>query len=135
MDRLFLDANVLFTAAHNPDGKAAALFDALELGRWELVASAFAAGEARRNIAAKYPQHSARLETLLARLTEVPQPATTQSTISLPEKDRPIYLAARACGATHLLTGDTRHFGPFMNRPRVTGGMFVQTVGEYLASR
>ena len=34
MHRLFLDANVLFTAAHNPEGKAALLFDALDLKRW-----------------------------------------------------------------------------------------------------
>jgi predicted nucleic acid-binding protein len=131
--RLFLDANLLFTAAHNPDGKAAALFDAGALKRWELVSSAFAVAEARRNISAKYPQCMPRLESLLSRLTEVPQPATTRVSIQLPEKDLPIYLAALASRATHLLTGDTRHFGPHMNQPRATGGMVIQTVAEYLA--
>ena len=134
MDRLFLDANVLFTAAHSPDGKAALLFDALELKRWQLVASAFAIAEARRNVAAKYPARSARLESLIAQLTEVGQPTAVGIGIRLPEKDQPIYLAALACRATHLLTGDLRHFGPHMNQPQATGGLIIQTVGEYLAA-
>jgi hypothetical protein len=131
--RLFLDANLLFTAAHNPEGKAALLFVARELGRWEPVSSAFAIAEARRNISAKYPHCVARFESLLAQLVEVPQPAAAPVSIRLAEKDQPIYLAALACGATHLLTGDTRHFGPHMNRPRRTGGIIIQTVAEYLA--
>jgi predicted nucleic acid-binding protein len=134
VDKLFLDANLLFTAAHNPDGKAALLFEALELKRWQLVTSGFAIAEARRNIAAKYPERSARLESLVAQLTEVGQPAAARIGIRLPEKDQPIYLAALACRATHLLTGDLRHFGAHMNRPCATGGMLIQTVAEYLAS-
>jgi hypothetical protein len=47
VDRLFLDANVLFTAAHNPDGTAAFLFDELAIGDWELISSGFAIKEAR----------------------------------------------------------------------------------------
>jgi len=131
--RLFLDANLLFTAAHNPDGKAAALFEAGGMKHWDLVSSAFAVAEARRNISAKYPQCMPRLESLLSRLTVVPQPAATGVSIQLPEKDLPIYLAALASRATHLLTGDTRHFGPHMNRPRATGGVIIQTVADYLA--
>ncbi|MGQ0383569.1 MAG: PIN domain-containing protein [Gammaproteobacteria bacterium] len=134
MDRLFLDANVLFTAAHNPDGKAASLFAELRLKRWQLMSSAFAIAEARRNIAGKFPQCAARLDSLLAILVEVPQPATGNADVALPDKDLPIYRAAQACGATHLLTGDMRHFGPHMNRPRGTGGMIIQTVAEYLAA-
>jgi uncharacterized protein len=132
--RLFLDANVLFTAAHNPEGKAALLFDALDLKCRELLSSAFAIMEAQRNIAAKYPACAARLESLIARLTVVTQPAPVAMGIALPEKDQPIYLAALACRATHLLTGDRQHFGRHMNRPQATGGIVIQTVAEYLAS-
>lgn len=134
MHRLFLDANVLFTAAHNPQGKAAFLFEALDLRRWDLLSSAFAIAEAQRNIAAKYPACAARLETLIAKLTVAGQPAPAAIGISLPEKDRPIYLAALACRATHLLTGDPQHFGRHMNRPRATGGIIIQTVADYLAT-
>jgi len=131
--RLFLDANVLFTAAHNPDGKAAFLFDALDLKRWELLSSAFAITEAQRNLAAKHPPCRARLESLVAGLTVVGQPAPVAISVSLPEKDQPIYVAALACRATHLLTGDRQHLGRYMNRPQATGGIVIQTVAEYLA--
>jgi hypothetical protein len=132
--RLFLDANVLFTAAHNPEEKAAYLFDALKLRRWELLSSAYAIGEARRNIEAKYPQRTAQLEALVGQLVEVGQPAPARTSLDLPEMDQPIYLAAQSARATHLLTGDMRHFGPHMNRPRTTGGIVIQTVAEYLAT-
>jgi hypothetical protein len=36
--------------------------------------------------------------------------------ISLPEKDVPILLAAIEAQATHLLTGDVRHFGPYLGK-------------------
>jgi predicted nucleic acid-binding protein len=132
--RLFLDANVLFTAAHNPEGKAALLFDALDLKRWELLSSAFAITEAQRNIAAKYPPCGARLESLIAGIAVVGQPAPVALGVSLPEKDQPIYVAALACRATHLLTGDRQHFGRYMNRPQATGGIVIQTVADYLAA-
>lgn len=131
--RLFLDANVLFTAAHNPSGKAAFLFDAAGLGHWRLLSSAYAIEEARRNIAAKYPQCSERLEVLVSEVKVVPQPATTQSpVIALPEKDLPVFLAACAAEASHLLTGDLKHFGPHMNRPAESLGLVIQTVADFL---
>ena len=37
--RLFLDANVLFTAMHNPRGKAALVIELGDLGHWELYSS------------------------------------------------------------------------------------------------
>jgi predicted nucleic acid-binding protein len=52
--------------------------------------------------------------------------------VALPEKDRPILEAAIRCKATHLLTGDRKHFGRFMNRPEVTSGVIIQTVAEFL---
>lgn len=50
---LFLDANVLFTAAHNPGGKAAFLFEAASRSAppWQLLCSAYALEVARRNVA------------------------------------------------------------------------------------
>jgi hypothetical protein len=65
VNRPILDGNVLFTAAHNPDGKATFLFD-----EWK----------AKR------------------------------------------------------LTGDLKHFGPYMIRPEKPGGIIVQTVADFLAS-
>jgi uncharacterized protein len=55
VSRLFLDANVLFTAAHNPHGKAAFLIALAAEGYWEVMTSTLAVEEAQRNLARKYP--------------------------------------------------------------------------------
>jgi len=47
--RLFLDANILFTAAHNPDGKSALIVDLGAQGYRRMLSSDYAAEEARRN--------------------------------------------------------------------------------------
>ncbi len=130
--RLFLDANVLFTAAHNPRGKATLAIELGKQGHWALATSRYASEEARLNLVRKRPRSPDGLSSLLQgiRLVEhrpdLPFPAT------LVEKDRPIFQAAVACGATHLLTGDLKDFGPFMNQPEETFGILVQTVAEVL---
>lgn len=134
MGKVFLDANVLFTAAHNPHGKAAFLFDKSNAERWELVSSRFAIEEARRNIRAKYPARQEQLEQLIEKLTRIPQPVLQETLIALPAKDQPIFLAAQAAGATHLLTGDLKHFAPHMNNPKKSGGIMIQTVADFLTS-
>lgn len=136
-ERLFLDANVLFIAAHRPEGKAAFLFLAQEdravvPAPWQLLSSAYAVEEARRNLAAKFPAAMARWPALVQGLRIVAQPATASLALDLPEKDLPIWAAAEGARATHLLTGDLRDFGPHMNQPSLTGGVVIQTVGDYL---
>lgn len=131
--RLFLDANVLFTAAHNPRGKAALVIDLGRKGHWALYSSAYALEEARRNLARKFPES---LDTLgaLAEVVQLVEHATGgASPPGLAQKDRPIFQAAAACKATHLLTGDLKDFGPLMNRPEETSGILVQTVSDFLA--
>lgn len=132
MLRPFLDANVIFTAAHRPDGKAAFLWAAGD-GRWHLLSSAYALMEARRNVALKFPVSSERLEAFAAALELVSQPAAPRLPLALPDKDLPIWSAALAAHATHLLTGDLRDFGRHMNRPGATGGVVIQTVAQFLA--
>ena len=46
--RFFLDANVLFTEAHNAGGRSAAIFRLARLGACALVTSPHALEEARR---------------------------------------------------------------------------------------
>jgi uncharacterized protein len=53
--------------------------------------------------------------------------------VKLPDKDRPILLAAIGAGATHLLTGDFRHFGPYYGE-RIEG-VLILPPGEYLSLR
>lgn len=53
--------------------------------------------------------------------------------IELPDKDRPILSAAVNAGATHLLTGDFRHFGPYYGEE--IGGVLILPPADYLAIR
>lgn len=136
MIRLFLDANVLFTAAHNPEGKAALVVElAGREGTWGLVTSGLAAEEARRNLGRKYAGHLLRLEGLLRGIPRVSPPPPHECPVPLEEKDRPILHAAIVARATHLLTGDIRHFGPHRNSPGQTGGVTVLTVAGFLEAR
>jgi len=131
--RLFLDANVLFTAAHNPSGKAALLIE-LEQVTWTLFSSRFAFEEARRNLERKFPNHLDRLTALSHHIRFVEHRPTDPCPNGLPDKDQPIFQAAVARRATHLLTGDLKHFGRFMDAPNETFGIRVQTVSQFLES-
>lgn len=130
--RLFSDANTLFTAAHNPKGKAALIIDLGAKGYWGLYTSSYAIEEARRNLEAKFPVALGAFAKLLAMFHTGPESRAHKCPVGLPNKDCPIYLAAHGCHATHLLTGDIRDFGPLMNQPKKTGGLIIQTVAQFL---
>ncbi len=132
MKKLFLDANVLFTAAHNPQGKAALIMELGQRGHWSLATSRYAAEEARRNLRAKFPESLNALEPLLQNIQFAEHHPSLAAPAELASKDRPIFQAAVACHATHLLTGDLKDFGPFMNRREETFRILVQTVAEFL---
>lgn len=131
--RLFLDANVIFTAAHRPGGKASTLIELGQRGLWELTSSAYALEEASRNLEAKFPSAMAELNQISRRLQQV-NAGAGMCPVPLPEKDQPILMAAIAAGATHLITGDLRDFGPFMNQPERTGSVIIQTLAAFFES-
>lgn len=138
--RLFLDANILFTAAHNPRGKAALVIELGQAGLWQLVTSAYALEEARRNLALKFPDGLERLDALAQGVRMSPDVAGADTLrevaascpAGLPDKDCPIYRAAHACRADVLLTGDLRDFGFLMNDRDKAGGLLIQTVADFL---
>ena len=112
--RVFLDANVLFSAAKS-NGAIRQLLLALQAGGHPLVADGYVATEARRNVAAKASAEAVDwLEALLAQI-EVGQvlrhDAASPVVAWLPEKDRPVLLAAIAAKCDALVTGDRTHFG------------------------
>jgi predicted nucleic acid-binding protein len=113
--RLFLDANVLFTAAHNPVGRSAALFALAQLDACVLVTSPHGVEEARRNLALKYPDRAPVLDDLLRTVLIVPEaPAPVAAWAArqgLPAGDAPILAAAVQAAADVLVTGDRTHFG------------------------
>ncbi len=135
MMRVFLDANVLFTAAHNPNGKAALVIQLAAMGTIELFTSAYAREEASRNLTVKYPAAAEQLAEILLQIKITPTNPAAPYPESLPLKDANIFQAARTCRATHLLTGDIKHFGDLMNRPDRCSQMIIQTVAEFLDTR
>ena len=130
--RLFFDANTLFTAARNPKGKAVLVVDLGAEGYWDLYTSAYAIEEARRNLEAKFPAALSAFAKLLTSFQAGPESRAHPCPTDLPDKDCPIYLAALGCRATHLLTGDIRDFGPFMNQPKKTNGLLIQAIAQFL---
>lgn len=120
MDRLFLDANVLFSAAYRED---ASLRELWRRPGVELVTSGYALEEARRNLDAR---HRLRLERLMVgvRLVADSPVHDLPAGVELRVKDRPILGAAIAAGATHLMTGDRRDFGELYGE-RIAGVLII----------
>jgi predicted nucleic acid-binding protein len=129
MDRLFLDANVLFSSAYRVDAKLSALW---KLRNVVLCSSHYALEEARINLNDQGQRQ--RLQDLSAaiQLFEATDQGLPRE-ISLPEKDAPILLAAIAAEADYLLTGDVRHFGPYFGKK--IEGVAILPPGEYLKKR
>ena len=50
----------------------------------------------------------------------------------IPDKDRPVWWAAVAARATHLLTGDVRHFGSHFGK--TVQGVHILRPAAYLAA-
>jgi uncharacterized protein len=129
MDRLFLDANVLFSAAYRAN---AGLLRLWKLGNTALCSSRYAAEEARINLV-ETKQRDRLTELLFSvELFDADQEQLPAGMI-LPQKDVPIMLAALAARATHLLTGDLRHFGVYFGQ--TIAGIRIASPGEYLKLR
>lgn len=129
MERIFLDANVLFSAAYREDSGLRRIW---ELSGIALVTSTYAVEEARRNLG--IGDRRSRLDALLVSVQQMPEVAEMElpPTVELPDKDRPILLAAIRAGATHLLTGDVRHFGRYFGE--IVGGVRILPPSDFLRS-
>lgn len=130
MDRVFLDANVLFSAAY-ADGSG--LLRLWRLPGAQMITSAYAAAEARSNL--PDPAQQDRLARLLREThiwAEAPADLALPQELALAEKDAPILLAAVYAGCTHILTGDLRHFGPFFGQ--AVRGVLILRPAVYLRS-
>ncbi|TVP80432.1 putative toxin-antitoxin system toxin component, PIN family [Thioalkalivibrio sp.] len=113
--RLFLDANILFSAAWKEGSDALLLFELAQAGHCKLTTSGLALEEARRNIARKRPERQFALERLVKLMSLGREPAQEHLAIArthgLPDKDIPVLAAAIAQRADLLVTGDRRDFG------------------------
>lgn len=113
--KVFLDANVLFSASLSEYGAAQALLVAAHVAQAQCVSSDYAWGEALRNLALKAPQGLARLGLIEALVARVSEPAAVHveaaQRAGVVAKDAPVLAAALQCGAAMFVTGDMRHFG------------------------
>ena len=98
-----MDANVLFSAAYRSDAGLRKLW---RLPGVRMVTSAYAVEEAHRNLSNAGQRRE--LGELLGSVEVVLTAAPTDhppfsNVVELPDKDRPVLLAAIGVGATHLL--------------------------------
>ena len=111
--RVFLDANILFSAAKS-DGAVRALLDRVLDSRHECWVDDYVVIEARRNLAAKSPDaliaFEALLELLHISVAQAPGPEL-KLVNWLPEKDRAVLAAAIRLRCDALVTGDRTHIG------------------------
>jgi uncharacterized protein len=128
VDRLFLDANILFSASYREGAGVAVLWS---LEHVSLFSSPYAIEEAKRNLAE--PAQQKRLDRLIQALHVVQAstaPEAIRREVELPEKDWPILGGAIAAKATHLITGDLKHFGHYFGKQ--IHGILVLPPAEYL---
>lgn len=110
-DRVFLDANILFSLAY---GSAGLLFlwDLRKTGMCELIASQYVIEEAKRNL--DHQEHIKALNSYLTRTLIVSEAdPSIPCPIGLAEKDVPVLMAAICAKANYLITGDIVHFGKY----------------------
>jgi predicted nucleic acid-binding protein len=131
MDRLFLDANILFSAAYGSPSLNR-FWDLASAKKVLLLTSAHAIEEARRNL--EESSHLDRLEHLINDVLIAPEPAADIiCPIPLNKKDIPVFIAALSSKATHFITGDIRHFGKYFSKS--IEGMIICPPGDYLKAR
>ena len=125
--RIFLDANILFSAAKT-DGAVRRLLALVAEAGHECHADTYVVEEARRNLALKSPDNLPDLDRLVRRIQVAqvrPDVAEAAAAHSLPEKDRPVLAAAMQLGCQVLVTGDRTHFGPLYGK--TIGGVKIHS--------
>lgn len=106
--RIFLDANVLFSASNS--SSAVAVVVAVASAHATVVSSDLACIEARRNLAIKRPDWLEVLEKLVENIETVPSSAFALP-VALADKDVPLLCAAIRAEADYFVTGDRKDFG------------------------
>ena len=113
-DRIFLDANILFSIGYGSPGLNR-LGELAQKKHCELFASNYVVEEAKRNLWTS--EQLGKLEGFLSMVQLVPDvDPTIPCPLELPEKDRPVLLAAISIKANYLLTGDLIHFGKYFGQ-------------------
>ena len=129
--KVFLDANVLFSAAL--PGSLMSHFLEVVRRKADVVSSQAAADEAFRNLDRKFASRLSHLQSLVQSIT-LTQLVADLPGVDLVEKDRHILGAAVASRCSHLLTGDERHFQHLFGKTIqgvkvVNAALFAEEIG------
>jgi predicted nucleic acid-binding protein len=131
--RVFLDANVIFSASYSPEGRSAALFLLARKRLCRLVTSHLALEEAHRNLERQRPDALKIFQKHVPWMTVVPEAGRSRlekvASIGLDSGDVPI-LAAAIGHCDLLATGDIKHFGPWMGK--IVEGLRVMSLASVI---
>lgn len=130
MNRVFVDASVLFAAAYSATGSARDLIILSLEGKVTLVGSEFVIEEVKRNLAKKTPEKvPALVEHILPAITEIVEAVTKEDVLAAAEytalKDAPVIAAAKKANVPVLTTYDQKHL---LSKPEVAEKSGLQIV-------
>jgi len=130
-DRIFLDANILFSVAYGSLGLGR-LWELQKKGYCVLLASRYVIEEAKRNLT-KLDELN-KLKACLSNVQIVLEAdPSIDCPIDLPEEDQPVLMAAISAKADYLLTGDIEHFGKYFGQTVM--GVRICMARDYLLSK
>ena len=109
--KVFLDANILFSASNLQSRTATLLAGLIQRGH-ETVTSVYAWGEVVRNVNAKCPHWLGSLQRFREHI-DIIDVFTEPLDVECEGKDEPILAGAIGTRCTHLWTSDKAHFGRF----------------------
>ncbi len=119
--RVFLDANILFSASL-PKSHLSYFLEGLA-EQADLLSNFYACEEAERNLTAKFPKSLPNFHKLCGLIELVPM-GIFDPGVRLAGKDQPILCGSIAGEADYLLTGDKKDFGHLFGKS-VSGVMVV----------
>jgi predicted nucleic acid-binding protein len=126
--RIFVDANVLFSACNQGSRVNAMLREAID--QHEVVTSETAMAETARNLAKKKPAWLVHWSIFQSKLHSVPE-ATAPPELDLPAVDGILLGTAIATDCDIFITGDHHHFGKLFGK--TIGGVRVLTPAAFTA--
>jgi predicted nucleic acid-binding protein len=109
--RLFLDANILISAAWKDNSKVARIWSVPHV---ELVSSNYVVAECTRNLPRREQQERFVKLLLGVRVLEFQRAPALENPPPLAEKDQHVLAAAVLSRADFLVTGDKNHFGAWV---------------------
>jgi len=128
IDRVFLDANILFSTAYGSPGLSM-LWKRVEERLCVLFASRYVIEEAKRNLSNE--KQINKLKEILSNIQITPKAdPSLPCPLDLPVKDRPVLMAAISARADYLITGDLKHFGKYFGQ--TIEGVKICTARDYL---